>query len=151
MDKQKEKEEMARIIAFELCSEGKRHKFLYGNKSECYSNNNFADCKQIKSVVDKLYNADYGKIDKDSVILSKEEYEKLTEPRVFIPKGISNKEFEKYGIIYIAESSIEIIPTRAVIEKETAEKILQIIKEEYGYIGNLEKIIAKQFGVEIKE
>lgn len=48
-------EEMARIIAFDLCPNGKAHANLYGNKSKCYSNDNFADCTKIKNVVDKLY------------------------------------------------------------------------------------------------
>ena len=33
--------------------------------------------------------------------------------------------------------------------KDTAKEILQIIKEEYGYIGNLERIIAERYGVDI--
>ena len=31
--------------------------------------------------------------------------------------------------------------------KDTAKEILQIIKEEYGYIGNLEKIIKERYGL----
>lgn len=37
---------------------------------------------------------------------------------------------------------------RNYFKKETAKEILQIIKDEYDYIGDLEKIIAKKYGVE---
>lgn len=60
MDKQKQIEEMARIIAFELCPNRAIHK-KWGEEAQCYSDNNFAECKEIKNVVDKLYNAGYRK------------------------------------------------------------------------------------------
>ena len=37
------------------------------------------------------------------------------------------------------------------VRQETAKEILQIIKSEYGYIGDLERIIAIQYGVEVNE
>lgn len=57
------KEEIARIIAFDLCSQRNAHRQLFGDKSMCYSDNNFAECTKIKSVVDKIYNAGYRKVD----------------------------------------------------------------------------------------
>lgn len=70
---QKEIEEMARIIAFELCPYGKLHAKLYENRARCASNDNFAECTKINKVVDKLYNVGYRNC-KDKVVLSKEEY-----------------------------------------------------------------------------
>lgn len=51
-----DKEQMARIISFELCPQ-KYHKEWYGEEARCYADNNYADCAKIKEVVDKLYNA----------------------------------------------------------------------------------------------
>ena len=44
--------------------------------------------------------------------------------------------------------SIERVKQQAV--KDTAKEILQIIKDEYGYIGNLERIIKERYGVEVE-
>lgn len=60
MKKQEQLEEMARIIAFDLCPNRLIHA-NYGEKAQCYSDNNFAECAKIKNVVDKLYNAGYKK------------------------------------------------------------------------------------------
>jgi hypothetical protein len=76
MDKQIEKEEMARIIAFELCPNRAIHK-KWGEEAQCYSDNNFAECTQIKNVVDKLINAGYRKIHENAVFIEKTEYGKL--------------------------------------------------------------------------
>ena len=87
------------------------------------------DAKEIAKV---LYLLGYRKLPEDSVVLSREGYEKLTAPRLFIkPRELNQKELaeklknEKYGIIGVDESNIEIIPSRIEIEKETAEKILK--------------------------
>lgn len=90
-------------------------------------------------IANDLYNAGYRKIPEGSVVLTKEKYEKLTAPKVFIsPKSLSKKEFEEriknisnYGIIGVDESSIEIIPTRTDIKKETAKEILQRVSDTY--------------------
>ena len=60
MDKQKQIEEMARIIAFDLCPNRHVHA-KWGEEAQCYSDNNFSECTKIKNVVDKLYNAGYRK------------------------------------------------------------------------------------------
>lgn len=75
MDKQMI-EEMARIIAFDLCPNRHVHA-KWGEEAQCYSDNNFAECTKIKNVVDKLYNAGYRKIPEGAVVLTREEYEKL--------------------------------------------------------------------------
>lgn len=68
----KDKEQMARIIAFELCPY-KYHKEWWGENAKCYSDNNFAHCPRIKEVVDELYNAGYEKIREDEFVLKQSE------------------------------------------------------------------------------
>lgn len=72
----KDKEQMARIIAFELCPY-KYHKEWWGENAKCYSDNNFAHCPRIKEVVDKLYNANYCKLVEGEIVVKESEYEKL--------------------------------------------------------------------------
>ena len=74
MDKKKQIEEMARIIAFDLCPNRHVHA-KWGEESQCYSDNNFAECTKIKNVVDKLYNAGYRKIPENEVVRQIEESE----------------------------------------------------------------------------
>lgn len=114
-------------------------------------------------------------VPKYSVVLTREEYKKLTAPRLFIkPRELNKKELaeklknEKYGIIGVDESSIEIIPTRAEIEKETAEKFAKAVKDRIKWLqkwyneeivdtsyngittNEIDEILI-QFSVEIKE
>lgn len=72
----KDKEQMARIIAFDLCPQ-KRHKELWGEEAKCYADNNFGDCIKIKEVVDKSYNAGYRKVGEDEIVVKKRQYEQL--------------------------------------------------------------------------
>lgn len=114
-----------------------------------------------KAIARFIMEQGYRKLPKDSVVLSREEYEKLTAPRVFISKKqLSEKELAEklknfnYGIIGVDESSIEIIPTRAEIEKETAEKIIDLIKTfcpDKKFKEIITHIISERLGVEIKE
>lgn len=55
-----------------------------------------------------------------------------------------NKELLKRELQYLEEQ------TRKYTRKETAREILSIIKREYDYIGDLERIIAKQYEVEVE-
>ena len=73
----KDKEQMARIIAFDLCRQS-YHSNWWGDEAQCYSDNNFHDCKKIKEVVDKLYNANYRKVadDDDEIVESMKTYER---------------------------------------------------------------------------
>lgn len=68
----KDKEQLARIIAFELCPQ-RYHKELYGEESMCYSDNNFSDCIKIKEVVDKIYDEGYQKVSEDEFVLKQDE------------------------------------------------------------------------------
>ena len=105
------------------------------------------------------------KLPKDSVVLSREEYEKLIAPRVFISKKeltdreITKKlEMSEFSVIQDS-GTIEMIPLRQDIEKETAEKILMPLydackEDTYGQVVvdfSILENLAKQFGVEVKE
>ena len=155
--KEKQIEEMAKVLCeycHDICEE---KECPYSEHEEsmrlCYNS-------QLEIAI-KLHNAGYRKLPKDSVVLTREEYEKLTAPRVFVSKKqLSEKELAEklknfnYGIIGVDESSIEIIPTRAEIEKETAEKIIDLIKTfcpDKKFIEIITHIIRDRCGVEIKE
>lgn len=70
-----DKEQLARIIAFELCPQ-KYHKEWYGEEARCYADNNFSDCIKIKEVVDKIYNAGYRKVGEDEIVESMKTYDR---------------------------------------------------------------------------
>ena len=81
-------------------------------------------------IADHLYNAGYRKIDKDSVVFLKEEYDKLKYA------WITDSDAYKKG------------------SKETAEKIIDLIKTfcpDKKFVEVITRIISERFGVEIKE
>lgn len=135
-DKEKQIEEMAKIIALEMCPTQKEYS-KFNNKATCY----FAECKNIKNAVDKLTNAGYRKLPEDSVVLSKGAYESLSSKA-------------KANVVNAVE-----------IRKATAKNFLNMIywkavkhikgknKDECFIEMSFEKLdeLAKQFGVEIKE
>lgn len=110
MDKQKQIEEMARIIAFDLCPNRHVHA-KWGEEAQCYSDNNFAECTKIKNVVDKLYNAGYRKIPENAVVLTNENEIKQYE---------WSKMLDKMGVFEFADK----------VRNETAEKFAERAKEE---------------------
>ena len=174
-DKEKqieEKLEMARIIAFDLCPSGKQHNGLY-REPLCYSNDNFGDCSKIKNVVDNLYNAGYRKIPEDSVVLSREEYEKK---KKHLQNVLELSSFQLENVVKENEKLKEQLKDKKLLteenynklchlayfgyddayekgSKKTAEKFLQLAYDrclEKSFIKKVEEL-AKQFGVEIKE
>ena len=87
-------------------------------------------------VASVLYGNNYRKLPEDSVVLSKEEYKRITKELVTEQRAteIAKEYFEK-------------------IRKETAEKFLQLAYDrclEKSFIKKVEEL-AEQFGVEIKE
>lgn len=172
-DKEKQIEEMAKdlnevetdvghILVNETFSYVKEHKNTTLKKD--FFNAHTKTFEELTA--EEMFKKGYRKINKDSVVISQKEYEKLIAPRLFIkPRELNKKELaeklknEKYGIIGVDSSSIEIIPTRADIEKETAEKILKPLydackEDTYGQtvvdFAILENF-AKQFGVDLGE
>lgn len=107
--------------------------------------------KKVKELANEIlqgYFFDYVEVDETFAI------EKI---RKYIPKDtvlVSLDQYHKWQS-EMCEMKSEIVRlnqtiTPAKIRKETAKEILQIIKREYDYIGDLERIIAKQYGVEVE-
>lgn len=51
---EQEKLKLAQIIAKHLCPNRKSHFNLYGDKANCYSHENFAECQTVTDTVDDL-------------------------------------------------------------------------------------------------
>lgn len=125
MDKQIE--EMARIIAFDLCPNRYQH-IRWGEEAQCYSDNNFAECTKIKNVVDKLYNAGYRKV---------------CEP------AIKNGEVVGFvnGADYVTKNLFLFGLSR--VRKETAEKFAERVKMAFYY--HFDEIIPSIMAEEINK
>ncbi len=125
MTKQEQLEEMARIIAFDLCPNRLIHANSYGEKAQCYADNNFAECAEIKNVVDKLYNAGY-------------------------KKTFASDTQKAFQDGYIRGN----IDGMLLARKETAKDILQTLYnnlERPYFFNEYIKTLAKQYGVEVEE
>ena len=100
-----DKEQLARIIAFELWPQ-KYHKEWYGEGARCYADNNFSDCIKIMEVVDKIYNAGYRKVGEDEIVESMKTYDRARQETaeeiisiIIDDDGADlNKIAQKYGI-----------------------------------------------------
>lgn len=145
-DKENQIEEMVRIMAA--------------------SNNPFVDVpiEIMSKVAEALYNASYRKLPEDSVVLSREEYERL--------KRVENEKDKLYEIkLYLENQLIEKGWTdyegadeiEKRVSKETAENILNDLVKNCQYTFNIDgkPIVeldsdfvlnaAKSYGIEIKE
>ena len=103
------------------------------------SNNPFIDVpiEIMPKVAEALYNAGYRKLSKDSVVLSREEYERITKELVTEQRAteIAKEYFEN-------------------IRNETAEKIITFLDDncdcDSAYLVEQAKAyVAKQFGLEV--
>lgn len=162
-DKEKQIQEIARYIA-------KRDCYLFDNcpklsKHACISQNPtimMESTKNYITIATWLVNAGYRKLPKDSVVLSREEYEKL--------KGRAEEVFNEMTERMKAE--VKIAKKMGIVKgsKETAEKdfstIIKALEERkervHSFYGVSESVgvdiaiktvkeLAKQLGVEIKE
>lgn len=153
--------DVGHILVNETFSYVKEHK-KYNPKKD-FSNAHTKTFEELTA--EEMFKKGYRKIT-DSVVLSKEEYEKLIAPRYIIkPKQLSKEELDKHlknsnwGII--DNDTIEIIPilNEKEIEKGTAEKFAKLIefhsiskRDESGYetftISNLclREILREEFG-----
>lgn len=127
--KQKQVEEMARIIAFDLCQNRSVHA-KWGEEAQCYSDNNFSECIQIKNVVDKLYNAGYRKIPENGVVLTGTETEERLvdllvdfDEMTFFPLTLCPNPEE-----YTKEWKQKLIYAIGQLRKEMAEKFAELAK-----------------------
>lgn len=130
------------------------------------SNNPFVDVpvEIMPNVAEALYNAGYRKLPKDSVVLSREEYERLKrveneKDRLYeIKLDLENQLIEKGWTDYEGADEIE-----KRVSKETAENILNdLVKNcQYAFNINGKPIVeldgdfvlnsAKSYGIKIKE
>ena len=126
MTKQEQIEEMAKFM----------HYKAHGKDKDC-DNEKCEKCWcSCKNDAELLYNAGYRKIDDNCIVLSREEYKRITKELVTEQRAteIAKEYFEK-------------------MRKETAEKFLQLAYDrclEKSFIKKVEEL-AKQFGLEIKE
>ena len=111
------------------------------------SNNPFVDVpiEIMPKVAEALYNAGYRKLPEDSVVLSKEEYKRITKELVTEQRAteIAKEYFEK-----IRNETAEKIYLQAKAIVDATKHIVQ--GREYIHIDALKEII-KNCGVEIKE
>ena len=145
MDKEKQIEEIAKVLN-ECCNRYDEQGRHLGNKcSNCeyWCDTNHICCSYNIKEAETLYEQGYRKINENEVVISKEELERLKQEQTKSYTAIINSSF----LDRIEQLENRLIKAR----KETAREILQIIKQEYDYIGDLERIIAKKYGVEIGE
>lgn len=104
-----------------------------------------------------IYGNNYRKIPEDSVVLSKEEYEKLKHFEYRVRSGVcmTQEEWFDFCSEYSNRRTCLRIEERERERKETAEKIYTKIKDSFLMNSNnryaLKLWIEEQFGVEIKE
>ena len=125
------------------------------------SNNPFVDVpiEIMPKVAEALYNAGYRKLPKDSVVLSREEYEMLANKYKNLEIKYSNL-CDNYRLCKDANETLKqnVITTR----KKTVKEILQEIRGYYPidkehcndselFILNLCEDIASRYGVEVEE
>lgn len=111
-----------------------------------------------KQIAMNFYKQGYRKLPEDSVVLSKEEYEKLqnklerySEEREFVGKCLTDATLRCVELTNDFNDMLDSIYDLA--RKETAKKTIKWFKENSVCIPSDEDIneFAKQFGVEIKE
>ena len=103
----------------------------------------------FKETAESLVNQGYRKLPKDSVVLSREEYEKQ-----YDEKWDNYRDGENNAKVYY--ENIVIPKLKEQSRKETAEKIYDFAKgffewDEEGFVWELTKYIKTELGVEIKE
>ena len=112
------------------------------------SNNPFVDVpiEIMPKVAEALYNAGYRKLPEDSVVLSREEYEKLKYT------WITDSDAYKKGCKETAEQDFNTI-IKALEERKDRVKAFYGVAESVGVDIAIRTVkeLAKQFGVEIKE
>lgn len=139
----KEIEEMASVMCGNDCEECRRESI------EFYGNSYDKDTQCLFNLwAEGLYNAGYRNV-KDSVVLSREEYELLNDIKALHIQIIDS-------LKHINDEDIANITKQA--SKETAKKCRDFVKEwvgnseeGLGFLFDFEDFIEKQFGAEIKE
>ena len=131
-------EEMAKIMCENDCEECRRESI------EFYGNSYDEDTQCVFSVgAEKLYNQGYRKV-KDSVVLSREEYENLLREK----DELLN---DRFAVCHALREQAKQLENK---EKETAEKIIDIIKTfcpDKKFVEIIKRIIAERLGVDLGE
>ena len=150
MTKQEQIEEMAKHGCYDGCASGLR-KFCdeYDGKP----------CKNMVRIASGLYEQGYRKIDKDSIVISREEYEMLANKYKNLEIKYSNL-CDNYRLCKDANETLKqnVITTR----KKTVKEILQEIRGYYPidkehcndgelFILNLCEDIASRYGVKVEK
>ncbi len=150
-DKERQVEEMAKDLCV-YCHEMTEEKECPYNeheesKQKCWE----SQLAQAKTLIEQGYR----KLPKDSIVLSREEYERLKQvenekDRLYeIKLDLENQLIEKGWTDYEGADEIE-----KRVSKETAEKIICLIKSfsyDKEFVKIITRIISKRLGVEIKE
>jgi hypothetical protein len=120
-DREKQIEELAKDIGYELGISYEEEKLPFSLHTRDYL---------AKALIEKGYQ----KVDKDSVVISKEEYERITKELV------TEQRAKKIAQEYFG-----------IVRKETAREIIEMFNDK-NYITekDLIKAIAKRYGVKIK-
>ena len=151
--KQEQIEEMAKIIR-------EADAITCGNCDKCrYSWHD--DCDSIMKATN-LYKQGYRKLPKDSVVLSREEYEKLEEKIMDLrldKQELKNEISEKDNKIALLEETIECIKFNVdFTRKETAREIAEMLKAAKGVVkvhfeayDELIENIAEKYGVDLED
>lgn len=147
MKKQKQIEEIERDIKKALefdCSKSKCKTCKHKNEDNC----------EIPLIADYLIEQGYRKLPKDSVVLTKEEYEVLANQYKNLEIKYSNLS-DNYRLCKDANEVLKhnVVTTR----KETAREVLNYLWKQRNVIGQLMIFegdlieLAKQYGVEVEE
>lgn len=149
-DEKKQIEEMAKLLE-KQCADTPYFTCKCYNCNEC----------RARAII----NAGYMQVANDEIVVKKSEYVVIPkqdwEDRAYIhamENHLCQKCRDMIGEKFVAKEEVEYWKSRCkeigdVASKETAREILQIIKDEYEYIeciGDLERIIAKKYGVELE-
>lgn len=146
MNKQQQIEEIAKVIPEKIKDPLDNSRYIIFGKS------------LRREIARIYYNAGYRKLPKDSVVLSREEYERLVKTAQGKIGNMKSTDFLKACIS--SGVMVEAVSTEEQVKqayekgcKETAEKFLQLAYDrclEKSFIKKVEEL-AKQFGVEVEE
>lgn len=148
MTKQEQIEEMAKVMPEKIKDPLDNSRYIIFGKS------------LRREIARIYYNAGYRKIDKDNIVLSREEYEKLKQYEEKVENGacFTQKEWLELCDEEYKRETENLSKVRQLERKETAKEILNELIDSSNKITffdcrmalGLYKL-AKQFGVEIKE
>ena len=145
MDKQKQIEEMAKVVQRDTCGDRPCEECNYHGKMKILPRY----CG-VYLIAEKLYNAGYRKIPEGAVVLTREEYEKLKLFKERVRSGVcfTQKEWFDYCQKDSNERTSLLIKAKIDARKKTAEKLLdEIDYESNGQTKSITDLLRKKYGV----